>query len=469
MKKLRSRTGYGVDLAGGRAVVVRSAANRRFETVYDGPSGGMPAAVSALSSGVSSGRALAAGCQPVAASLARMVQAPFASVKKAVKVLPSLLDIQLPFPLENCTYRFLDVRRTGDHVRALALAAQTDAVRQRLQQHEDAGVVLTSLDHEGLALWTESIEDYPIEPDAVRVVACIGYENTVLVIGRGLVFESAHHCPVGFERLQGGGETAADDLVRRVRNILQAGQIMKSGQKIQWAWTGPGAADESLRTRLESSLDLAPEMIRLVHREPATMLARALSRRVLLTDRYAVDFIEGDRANPMLENLRLRRLCGAAVFYFVLGLLLIGLNAGWNFWLSAKESDIAARIQNAAEDLAPGTRIYSGQEILLVARAREANAPNVKPFTDAFAPSPAMLLRDLLDAAVAANITFSKLSLRPDAAAVSGASLAWADCEKLVPVFAKYGFTVSEPQREDAGADERVHFNLSAGIANVEK
>lgn len=458
-----------MDLAGGRAVVVRSASNRRFETVYNGPAGEMHSAVAAVGADVSKGRALAAGCQPVAASLTRMVKAPFASVKKAEKVLPSLLDIQLPFPLESCVYRFLDVRRAGDHVQALALAAQEESVRQRLRQYEEAGIVLTALDQESLALWTESLEDYPLEPDAVRIVACVGYDNMVLVTGRGLTFESAHQCPVGLERLQSGDDAAADDLARRVRNILQAGQFLKTGQKVQWAWTGPGAADERLRSRLESRLELGPEVIRLVHREPETMLARALSRRTLSAANYAVNLIEGDRANPMLENLRLKRLRGAAAFYFALGLLLTGLNAGWNVWLSAKESAAARQIIKTAEALAPGTRIYPGQEMLLVSRAREAGAPNVKPFTEAFAPSPAMLLRDLLAAASAANITISKLSLRPDAAAVTGASETWAGCEKLALVFAQYGFLVSEPQREDAGADERVHFSLSAGDANAGK
>lgn len=468
MKKLRSRTGYGVDLAGGRMVVVRSFANRRFETVYDGPAGEMQVSA-AIRAGVSKGRALAAGCQPVAASLTRVVKAPFASVKKAVKVLPSLLDIQLPFPLESCSYRFLDVRRSGDHVQALALAAQNEAVRQRLQEYEDAGCALTSLDHEALALWTESLEDYPIEPDAVRVVACIGYESTVLVAGRGPAFESAHHCPASLQRLQGGDATAAGDLLRRVHHILQAGQYLKARQKLQWAWTGPGAADESLRARLESQLDLDPEVIRLVHRDPGTMLARALSRRALCAENYAMDFIGGDRINPIIENLRLHRLRGAAAFYFALGLLLIGLNAGWNRWLSSKEADLAGKIKTAAEELAPDTRILRGQEMLLVSRAREANAPNVRPFTDAFRPSSAGLLRALLETAAAEGITISKLSLRPDAALVSGATEAWPDCEKLLPVFAEYGFTVSEPQREDAGADEKVHFSLSAGTAHASK
>ena len=469
MSKLRNRTGYGVDLAGGRAVVVRSASNRRFETVYNGPVGEMGPAVAAAATAVSRGRALASGCQSVAASLTRVLKAPFASVKKAGKVLPSLLDIQLPFPLETCIYRFLDVRRSGDHVRALALAAQDEAVRQRMRQYEEAGMILTSLDHEGLALWTESLEDYPIEPDAVRMVVSLGCENTVLVAGRGLSFESAHHCPVSLDRLRSGETAAADDLVRRMRHVLQAGQFLQAGQKIQWAWTGAGAADEALRSRLESLLELGPEVIRLVHREPETMLARALSRRAIREGNYAVNLIAGDRANPALEKLRLRRLRGAAVFYFALGLLLTGVNAGWNAWLAAKEAEISRRIGRAAEAIAPGTRIYPGQEFLLVSRAREANAPNVSPFTRVFKPSPAMLLRELLDAAAAADITISKLSLLPDAATVTGASETWAGCEKLSPVFTTYGFMVSEPQREDAGADERVHFSLSAGVSDGAK
>jgi hypothetical protein len=93
----------------------------------------------------------------------RWLTTPFASLHKARKVLPTILDIQLPFPLEECVYDFVADRKSDDgHVEALALAARHRAVAGALAQWEAHTVDPAVLDHEGLALWSQSLVEQPV-------------------------------------------------------------------------------------------------------------------------------------------------------------------------------------------------------------------------------------------------------------------------------------------------------------------
>ncbi|MDP2989771.1 MAG: hypothetical protein Q8O57_04305, partial [Kiritimatiellota bacterium] len=100
----RPRVCYGVTLAGGVAVTVRawcsSGGTVRQAVLTPGES--------AQSGGVT------AGCLAVQESLTLWLNSPLASRAKAETVLPALLDIQLPFPVEDCLYQFVEFRRTPE-------------------------------------------------------------------------------------------------------------------------------------------------------------------------------------------------------------------------------------------------------------------------------------------------------------------------------------------------------------------
>ena len=93
------------------------------------------------------------------------LRADSASRAKAEKVFPSLLDIQLPFPLEDCLYQFVEFRRTSEGmVSALVCAARREAIQACLDRYQAQGADPMLLDHEGLALWTQSLVEWPVDP-----------------------------------------------------------------------------------------------------------------------------------------------------------------------------------------------------------------------------------------------------------------------------------------------------------------
>ena len=224
---------YGIDGTESRVVVVRSVRGRgRLEqtVVLDrsGPEAG--AALAQWAVGIQeeaeSGRAVTAVAMPVAQSFTRWLQTPLTSSAKARKVLPSLLDIQLPFPLETCLYRFPCFRRTPAGIDALAVAAPRQNIAQRLEAFRARGLDPVVLDHEGLALWAQSNQELPLERNTLRIVAYLGADRTVLVTGRDGDLVGAHSLRQGANEAAGPDEAAgrafADRLVLRVRQLLQA-------------------------------------------------------------------------------------------------------------------------------------------------------------------------------------------------------------------------------------------------------
>ena len=102
-----------------------------------------------------------------------------------------------------------------------------------------------------------------------------------------------------------------------------------------------------------------------------------------------------------------------------------------------------------------------GQEVLVAERAGREQAPLTAPFLEAFEPSLMNLVGGIVDLARKQNMTLEFLSLKKDDAIIRGAAAEWSQGELLAGLLRNLGFT-TEIQRQDAGADERVHFTLKA-------
>jgi len=250
-------------------------------------------------------RELEAGIPCVAAlscreSFTRGLEAPFSATQKGAKVLPTLLDIQLPFPLEACVYQFLDLRRTSQKTtRAVAVCArETDAAR-RLALLSEVNVDPVVLDQEGLALWTQSLREAPPaagEQDAFRVLVHLRAESAVAVIGRGEEFLGAH--------------SLSRDIVSHLGRLLRAygpeaagngagGPEDAAAPRTAWFWAGAGA-DRSAVAAMQGALAEAWPGRSVIHDDPATFLVRALATRALLPGPLRCNLRTGRLAHPRM-------------------------------------------------------------------------------------------------------------------------------------------------------------------------
>jgi len=457
----RPRVCYGMTLAGGGAVTVRawrsSGGTMRQTVLAPGDAAARHPPADGLAESVRSGNATA-GCLAVQESLTLWLNSPLVSRVKAEKVLPSLLDIQLPFPLEDCIYRFVEFRRTPEGtVSALVCAARRTAIQACLERYQAQGTDPMLLDHEGLALWTQSLAEYPVDSrrrqTPYRVLIYLANDHTTLVIGCGERYGNAHSLQMPIS------PTADDGLVNRLRLILNAG--LPSGVGVQWLFCIARAGERTMAEMLHRSLTRDwPGPLTLI-KEPTSFLARALCERALKRGPLRCNLRQQIFTHAAVRRAADARARAAAVGILVAGLLLAGFSLTSRLLGERQFNRIKAEIAAVASELAPGMTIPYGREIPEVQKAWEKQVLLTAPFLDAFAPSLAPRLAAVVKAGQASAVRFETLSLRRNSLALTGVAEDWDQCGELEQRLKALGYTV-KLERQEAVAETEVRFTVNA-------
>ena len=464
----KRRVAYGIDLVGDHVTVVRSVLSRNrvtHETIVENArtTDSAWAASTPIAVDTGLGRAVVAAALPVRIGLARRLVAPFPSRRKAEKVFPSLLDIQLPFPLEECSYAFLDTRNTPERqVVTEAVATRKSDLSARLETLRGSGIDPDRLDHEGYALWTQSVDELPLEPSATRVVACIGHKTVTLCIGTGERFVAAHSTTVRLEELKSSESPIADPARRKVnrrwQQVIHAhADIIRHGE-LQWTWCGPGAEDETLLQKLKGFIDY-PDTTFATHEEPATFLARSLASRCLKQEKLYHNFCSNEFVSTRTSQWVARQKRTTAACAAVVGLLLCVMNGAWQIHVKQQHSALQNEVQTLATRLAQMPNVPRGQEVTVVRRALQERVPQHAPFLASFQPSLANELREVLEIVARHGLLLESLDLSRQSLKLEGTSEDWNQCKRLGTTLEEQGYRV-QMEIPDAGADELIHYEL---------
>ncbi|MDP2989356.1 MAG: hypothetical protein Q8O57_02180, partial [Kiritimatiellota bacterium] len=424
---------------------------------------------------------MTAGCLAVQESLTLWLNSPLASRAKAEKVLPALLDIQLPFPVEDCLYRFVEFRRTPEGtVSALVCAARRAAIQACLERYQAQGTDPMLLDHEGLALWTQSLVELPAAPRRHRVLIYLADDHATLAIGCGERYGNAHSLQMpamptaktipyastimaGHEQASpesAEGRSASNgDLVNRFQLILHAD--LPAGVGVQWLFCGARAGEAAVVEALHRSLTLVwPGPLTLIA-EPASFLARALCARALKRGLLRCNLRQQTFTHPAVRRAADGRARAAAVGILVAGILLAGFSLTSRLLGERRLNHIKSEIAAVAGELAPGVTIPYGREIQEVQKAWEKQAPQTTPFLEAFTPSLAVRLAEVIKAGQASAVRFETLSLRRNSLILSGVTEDWDQCGQLEQRLKALGYTV-KMERQEAVAETEVRFTVNA-------
>lgn len=404
-----------------------------------------------------------AAALPAHTAFVRRLRAPFASLAKAEKVWPSLLDIELPFPLDTAVYVFLNSARTADgQTETLAVAARREDVDAWLVRLDQAGLRPWYLDHEALALWSRSVTEQPLQKQGLRMVCYVGHDRTALAWGRGANVHSASGLRMGERELADAenGPAALRNWAQRVNSFLRA-QSAPAGEAIQWAWCGPGVSRPDRLARLTAILDLPPGATIFTHREPNTFLARAVAARAWATGSTSCSLLPDDRVPPVLIRRREQRSRRAPLALAAAALLLMGVNVGWTAWLNHRRDQLQTAIVSLASELSGTTQLPRGQEVLVTERALEEQAPTLLPFRQAFAPSLLSVANLVLSEAAKRDMTLDHLTLSERNMTCRGTAADWNHGEALAAELSQAGW-LPEVDRRDAMDNERVAFTLKA-------
>jgi type II secretory pathway component PulL len=381
---------------------------------------------------VQRGTAALAVAAPAVQTVVRRLRAPFASVRKAARVWPSLLDVELPFPVEAAACAFGPARVENDGTVAIAAAIRHVDLAAWDDRCRAAGCEPTHADAEVLALWEQlALEVPPVRAEQPRALAWLGADHAVLIRGRGTECMAAHVLRASPMAMAPDARPSFGDIwASRMSPILAAHLAETESTELTLWWGGPAAEDEvvmaDLRRRLSSGAAIRHEDLR----QPASLLARALARRAVAGN--GVNFKTGDCAHParLRKEARARRMALGSVA--AAAVLVLALNGGEAVWRQQQDARWQEHLTTAAQAIA-GPIIPRGQEVLMVERALTLRDEETEAFRHALDPVGVeyQAVRVLEDAA-ALEIDISRLTLSPLAITLEGAAASIQAVERLV-------------------------------------
>lgn len=431
----------GVDLDEGRAVVVE--AKRSLRSIQFRAASGSDAIP-------------CAAALPIHTAFLRRLTVPLESPEKARRVLPSLLDIELPFPLESCAHTFSQLERTAQgNIEALAVAARTEDIAAHIERLRSAGFDPVSIEHEAVALWRQSLSEIPLAHEQHRLLVHLGRDRTGLVIGSGRGLDAATGLRQGAAELtdpQGGG-------ARRLALWWKTQRETRPGATWHIAWCGPGAGQPDMRNAAARILSDSGELKNIPHHEPEKFLARALAAGLASGEGTDGNLRAGELAHPSLAASARRESRGRVFALGAAALFLIVINIAWTQLLASTQNKWQQRLEAEAKAAAGTDRLPRGQELLAAQRAMESQAAGWTAFQHSQEPGAEQVLANVLRASMPYGLTFHNLVIRRQSLLLNGTAGDWNDGGKLVTALSADNWQV-EIERSDAGADERVHFKL---------
>lgn len=387
-------------------------------------------------------------------SFVRWVEAPFGSLRKARRVFPTILDLQLPFPLDECAYEMVTVRRgSNGQARALAVGGRNEAIRSVLDSLAARGIDPVALDAMGLAIWSQAQAEWPAIETTLRAVLFLDGARSCVAVGRGTEWLGVHGC-------RSGDRDQLERLVQLYRPPPPEGDEKPA---VHWIVSGPDVADAARAAAVAS--DLAPMGTGVdIVQDPALFLARGLATRFLTAGPLRCNLRRGRMAHPHTSRRQRARVRRSWIACLAAGLLLV---------VSAAIVEMAARARVAhAErvfaDLRDRVAGYpvrgakGAQAIQIVTEAVERRIALQRPFTAPFQPSLLGVFVHLMTTAEEHDLTFDLVRVTASDLDIHGVAPSWEAPERLMPWLLRSGYA-AELHRGDAQADESIPFTITTG------
>ena len=455
------KAAYGLELAGGRVVLARATRRSAPQVVYAGGADSEEARrlLAAVAREAERGSAALAAAAPAEQTVIRWLRAPFASVRKAARVWASLLDVELPFPVEGAVCAYSSPRLADGGTVALAAAIRQGDLAAFRDACRAAGFEPTHADAEGLALWEQlAVDTPPARAGQPRALVWLGAGHVLVLRGRGTALLAAHLLRASPGENGTDAQEAFDRLWgARMGPILAAHLAETESAELDVWWAGSGAEDDELTGRLRRLLPAGLALRHETVRQPASLLARALARRA--ANGAGVNFCTGEFSHParLRKEGRARRaaVAGAAAA----ALAVLGLNAGEAVLRQRRDAGQQERLTAAARAIA-GPVVLHGQEARMVENALARRDEETQAFRRALDPEglEAQLVGVLEDAA-ALDLDVSRLALSPLALAMEGSAASIQAIERLTERLEARGWAV---QSDTPGrtSDDRQRFIL---------
>ncbi len=393
--------------------------------------------------------AVIATCLTARESLTRWIHSPLKQHAKAIRVLPSLLDVQLPFPLEDCQFSFAQLRSTLTGIEALAVATRNSEIADHLAE---LPVDPQVIDQEGLALWTQALHEAATHTIGLRIIIHLSANHLTVVLGQDEEFLSAH--------------TLNHDNAPRIERLIRP--RLNDGTPVTWVWTGAGTADPDRVSSLKQALEeIAPGTSQAID-TPSEFLARALATRVLIAGDLRANLRGGPFIHPTIASNQTTSTAGAAVLCLIAGVLMTGASIRCDQMIDNRHSDIHDTFKTLAERVggAPLGPLKGSTAMDFVTTDFEARSTAAPFLAHMIRAKLSQSIDALLREGKRLDARFNKLSLDTDAIYLSGTCGDWDHVDTLAAFTRDLGWRVTF-SRQELPENERITFIIQSGEPNV--
>jgi type II secretory pathway component PulL len=376
--------------------------------------------------------AIVSSALPIKDTLLLNFNIPLSSKKKALQVLPSMLDVQLPFPLEDCLYKVVSSRKLMDNT----LSFTTIIVRRKIMERhlaflQENGVVVDHLDSEATVLFEEGSLVFPKSKKIV--VINMERESISVIISEEQAIKSAYTLKV--ERDKKNEEL--DLWLKRITKIENL-----NSQHFDMVITGKDASSilaGEIARKLSSSI--SPEVSIMPDSEFA--FTETIAKRLITPKKYTLNFLEDEYEPKRAKECKMRLMRMRSLFLLAVSVALIFINSlHYIFWY-LKKSNLEQAIASLSQKIMPETRLPKGMEIFEINRKMLQHSEEIQPLVGIVANQTFSTFSSLLANIAKKNLIISNLTINDKQIVISGNSTVWQDCEELANWLKTKGFTVT--------------------------
>lgn len=403
---------------------------------------------------------------PCRYSFTRWLHVPFRNHSKIMKVLPSLLDVELPFPIDDAVYSFPIFKRSGHSTYALSVGALKKDIVSTMEKISEYRINPNVIDHQGLALWTQTITELPSErigSNALRILMYLAKNNSAIVVGQGTEFISAHALnseePSEIRRIV---RIILSHLLENIstdkKNSHMPPLHEKFLYKIVWVWCGSGTEDKHGLSTLQNETNAIKQGEHIIHDNPADFLLRGLITRALRRNIETCDLSLD--AETKLRRIHTKQSTYSAVSFLLSGFLLFAVGTFMRSTAQSKLRKVNTEFSQLSRELNAVEGTTGADAVLTASRATTAKIETFRPFMEYFKQSMIDEIYELVYTARSNNLYYETVSVNNSAIEITGIAENWDSPEVLVTYFTRKGI---QPilNRKDALPDEKIPFTIS--------
>jgi hypothetical protein len=326
-----------------------------------------------------------------------------------------------------------------------------------LDQYKAYGIDPVIIDHEGLALWQESLREKPPRSDTTRIVIGLEPDHISFVIGSGNVFLNAHSLQMSSEP---GADMKPEEAFQHMHRILCA--ELQAWEKVEWVFCGELARQPAVVNSLHRLLSGEWPGSYMVYKSPETFLPRALSSRALTGGAAACNLRQQELTHLDVRTEHKKRSARAILLLFLAGMTICAFNLAWQIVGSIQFKDAKQEIARLTGELAPDRAIPYGREVDEAQKIVQKRMNDFAPVLHVFAQPLSIRLSEITNAGKEARLSYTRLEISRDKIIIGGTTEDWNYCERLAKRLENIGYK-AELERTEGQDDNLVHFIVKGG------